>query len=52
MNENVLQVIQLVDNMLERVKKGEVSTDKVNVSKCLQFASIVYLSQCICLKGL
>ncbi|KAJ9600212.1 hypothetical protein L9F63_009494 [Diploptera punctata] len=28
MNENVLQVIQLVDNMLERVKKGEVSTDK------------------------
>ncbi|PSN36235.1 hypothetical protein C0J52_25372 [Blattella germanica] len=28
MNENVLQVIQLVDNMLERVRKGEVSTDK------------------------
>lgn len=29
MNENVQQVSKVVDNMLDRVKKGEMSTDKV-----------------------
>jgi hypothetical protein len=32
MNESVEQVTQLVDNMLARVKRGEVSTDKVSLN--------------------
>lgn len=32
MNESVQQVTQLVDNMLARVKRGEISTDKVSLN--------------------